>query len=144
VTEKNTNVDKKKHQRNWKKYKGDFFHIMRDFKKYKGGFFIFKGGRGKFLDNHTLIFAYRNRFILFLIHSDSTFFDLAGTLPACLPDAAVLPTAGSGVTLIPALSVMAYGNIPEAVLAAVCRRHGSISVPFDCIGCNIIRQSHPL
>jgi hypothetical protein len=93
-----------------------------------------------------LIFTYRNIFIPFLIHPDSTFFDLAGTVPACLPDAAVLPTAGSDVTPIPALSVTAYGNIPEAIPAGIRRRHGSISTPFsriDSIG-NIIRQPHLL
>jgi hypothetical protein len=94
------------------------------------------------LDNHTLIFAYRNRFILFLIHPDSTFFDLAGTVPACLPDVAVLFASGSGVTLIPALSVTAYGNIPEAIPAGIRRRHGSIGDPFNGIDCNIIRRPH--
>jgi hypothetical protein len=55
--------DRKKYTRGRKKYtrgrfqnKGDFFYIMRDLKKHKGGFLIFKGSRGKFLDNHTLIF----------------------------------------------------------------------------------------
>jgi hypothetical protein len=86
-----------------------------------------------------------NTFILFLIHPVSTFSDLAGTIFACFPDAAVLLTAVSGVTVILALSVMAYGEIPDAVLALVRKWHGTISEQFSCIDnvCKIIQQPHP-
>jgi hypothetical protein len=80
--------------------------------------------------------------VLFVIQSVNTVFDLAGMIFACLPDASVLPTAVSGNTLISALSITVRGNIPEAVPAGVCRRHGGISAPFSHIGCNIIRQPH--
>jgi hypothetical protein len=87
-----------------------------------------------------------NTLIEFLIHPVNTVSDLAGTIQSFFPDAAVLLTAINGVTLIPALIVIAYGHIPEAVPTAVRKRQGSISAPFsriDSIG-NLIRQPHPL
>jgi hypothetical protein len=85
------------------------------------------------LDNRTLIFTDRNIFILLLIHPASAFFDFAGTIPACLPDAAVLLTAGNGVTVIPALSIMVWGNVPEAVPAVVCSNKTGKTFAFQSV-----------
>jgi hypothetical protein len=86
-----------------------------------------------------------NTFNLFFIHPVNSFSDPAGTVFACSPDAAVLLAAVSGVTVILALSVMAWGNIPDAVLALVRKWHGTIGEQFSCIDnvCKIIQQPHP-
>jgi hypothetical protein len=57
----------------------------------------------------------------FAIQPVNTVFNLAGMISACLPDASVLPTAVSGGAVISALSIIAYGHIPEAVPAGVRR-----------------------
>jgi hypothetical protein len=67
------------------------------------------------------------------------FFDLADMFSVCLSDASVLPTAVSGVILIPALSVTVRGNIPGTVPAGIRRRHGGIDDPFSRIG-----KHHPV
>jgi hypothetical protein len=59
--------------------------------------------------------------VLFAIQPVNTVFDLAGMISARLPDAAVLFAAVSGGAVISALSVMAYGHIPEAVPAGIRR-----------------------
>jgi hypothetical protein len=85
-----------------------------------------------------------NTFIAFLIHSVNTFFDLAGMISVCFPDAFVLLTAISGSAFIPALSVIVRGHIQKAIPAGIRRRHGGISAQFSRIDCNIIQQPHPL
>jgi hypothetical protein len=99
-------------------------------------FFIIASGNKQFSHNNHLNISKILKPVLFAIQPVNTFFDLAGMISACLPDASVLPAAVSGSVLIPALSVIARGHIPEAVPAGVRRWHGGIG--------NLIRQLHLL
>jgi hypothetical protein len=86
-----------------------------------------------------------NTFIEILISQVSTVSDLAGTVFACFPDASVLFTAANGGAAVLASGIIASGNIPDAVLAAVRKWHGTIGEQFSCIDnvCKIIQQPHP-
>jgi hypothetical protein len=95
-------------------------------------------GNKQFSHNNHLNISKILKPVLFAIQPVNTFFDLAGMIFACFPDASVLPTAVSGRALISALSVTVRGYIPEAVPAGVRRRHGGIG-NID----NLIRQPHP-
>jgi hypothetical protein len=71
--------------------------------------------------------------IQILIICVCTFADHAATFFASLFNGSDLLLAGSSITLALALGVVTYGNIPEGILAAIRRWHGSIDDQFSAI-----------
>jgi hypothetical protein len=77
-----------------------------------------------------------------LINQVGTVSDLAGMFLACFSDVPVLFAAVNGGAAVLAAGIVAYGNLPDAVLTIVRKWHGSIGEQFSCIDnvCNIVQQ----